>query len=182
MLNKSIDIDEIISLCALGNPKAQEILFLKYKNIVFSIALKYSKDPDDAKDISQDVFIKVFKSIGDFRRDGSFEGWVRRIAVNTSINHYNKKAHQGYHYDVDRMFDIKDDSFERMSPGLTRDDIEKILDKMPEGYAKCVRLHLLDGYKHKEISEILGVDISTSKSQLSRGRAMLLKMMETYLD
>lgn len=182
MADRKMEIDEMISLCISGDSRAHSVLYSNYKGIVYSIALKYSKNKDEAEDISQDVFIKIFGGIKNFRGDGSFDGWIRRIAVNTSINYYRKKVQNGYHYDVDNMWDLKDDSYERMSPSVTREDMEKILEKMPEGYANCIKLHILDGYKHKEISEMLGVDINTSKSQLSRGRTMLLKIMETYFN
>ena len=182
MSAKKIDLDELISSCIAGKDQAHKILYNTYKNIVFSIALKYSKNKNDAEDISQEVFVRIFQSIKNFRGYGSFEGWIKRIAVNTSINHYRKKVSEGFHYDIDSVWDVKDDSYERIAPAVTREELEKILEKMPDGYASCIRLYVLEGYKHKEISEMLGVDINTSKSQLSRGRAMLLKIMETYFN
>jgi RNA polymerase sigma-70 factor (ECF subfamily) len=180
MSDKEIELQGIISSCIEGSTRAQNILYRKYSGLVFSITFRYSKNRNDAEDLSQEIFSKIFRSLGSFRWDGSFDGWIRRIAVNFSINHYRKKLSEGYSVDVDSMWSIKDDSYERIAPDVTVEELEKILEKMPDGYAKCIRLYVLEGYKHKEIAEILGVDISTSKSQLSRGRSILLKIMETY--
>jgi RNA polymerase sigma-70 factor (ECF subfamily) len=180
MSAKEKELQEVISSCIQGSIRAQNILYRKYSGIVFSIAFRYSKNRNDAEDLSQEIFSKMFSSLGSFRWDGSFDGWVKRIAVNFSINHYRKKLTEGYSINVDSMWSIKDDSYERIAPDVTVEELEKILEKMPDGYAKCIRLYILEGYKHKEIAEMLGVDINTSKSQLSRGRSILLKMMETY--
>jgi RNA polymerase sigma-70 factor (ECF subfamily) len=180
MSDKEVELQGIISSCIEGSTRAQNILYRKYSGLVFSIAFRYSKNRNDAEDLSQEIFTKIFKSLKSFRGDGSFDGWIRRIATNCSITYYRKKLSEGYSVDVDSMWSIKDDSYERIAPDVTVEELEKILEKMPGGYAKCIRLHVLEGYKHKEIAEILGVDINTSKSQLSRGRSILLKIMETY--
>lgn len=168
----------LVENCKRGCANSQERLYKILKNTVHSICKRYSRDQQEAEDIAQECFIKVFTKIGEYRGDGSFQGWVRRIAVNLSITEYNKRRKIGIHEDIESRFDIQDDSFTKMDFGCTQEEIEQFIEDLPNGYKEVIKLYFIDGYKHKEISKILGISMSTSKTQLLRGRNSIRRNME----
>jgi RNA polymerase sigma-70 factor (ECF subfamily) len=169
---------ELVGKCKKGCRNSEERLHKILKGTIHSICRRYSRDHQEAEDIAQECFIKVFTKMGDYRGDGSFQGWVRRIAVNLSITEYKKRRSIGIHEDIERKFDIQDDSFEKMDFGCTREEIEKFIEDLPKGYKEVIKLYFIEGYKHKEISEILGISTNTSKTQLLRGRNSIRRNME----
>jgi RNA polymerase sigma-70 factor (ECF subfamily) len=169
---------ELIEKCKKKCRNSEERLYKILKNTIHSVCRKYAGDQQEAEDIAQECFIKVFTKIGEYRGDGSFQGWVRRIAVNLSITEYTKRRKIGIHDDIERKFDIQDDSFRKMDFGCTHDEIVQFIGDLPKGYGQVLKLYFLDGYKHKEISKMLGISTNTSKTQLLRARNVIRKNME----
>jgi RNA polymerase sigma-70 factor (ECF subfamily) len=163
---------ELIDRCLQGNPKAQEILYKQYSPRMYGICLRYAQNTLEADDILQEAFIKVFKYLSDFNHEGSFEGWIRRIVINTAINYYRSKIREWDEVSIDRAGhenDLKSTDIDKM----TRDDLLNIIRELPEGYRVVFNLYVIEGYNHQEIGKLLNISENTSKSQLSRARVVL---------
>jgi RNA polymerase sigma-70 factor (ECF subfamily) len=169
------EISLIVEQCKSGSRSAKEKLYGIFKRPVFLICYKYTKDRMEAEDIAQECFIKIFNKIDDYRGDGAFGGWVRRIAVNLSITEYKKRSKNRSHKDVSDVHYISDGSYEKIESSFLEPEIKRAIDNLPPGYRNIFKLYSIDGYRHKEISDMLGIDINTSKSQLCRAKQMLAK-------
>jgi RNA polymerase sigma factor (sigma-70 family) len=143
---------------------------------MYAVCLRYCKNPDDAQDVLQDGFVKVFKGIHNYRGDGSFDGWLRRVIVNTAIEHYRRSAKNIVVVDPQDV-EVEDPSWHAFQ-NLDVKDIISMLQHLSEGYRQVFNMHVIEGYSHKEIAEILGTTEGTSKSQLARAKAMLKQMVE----
>jgi DNA-directed RNA polymerase specialized sigma24 family protein len=144
------ELKELLERCKAEERSAQAALYSRFASKVFSTALRYTDSRDEAADIAQESWVKVFRHLAKFTEFNSFEGWVRRITVNTAITHYRRNLKHRYHEDVTETLATPLDLAASKKADFT-----------------------MDGYSHKEIAEMLGVDINTSKSQLSRGRKQL---------
>ena len=152
-----------------NNREAQQQLFEQYSPKMLGVCRQYVKDLHHAEDLLLQGFLKVFKNLYRFKHEGSFEGWIRRIMVNTCISYLRKKNLVDLS-DEDFVFnDAATESLENTSV----EDIQKLIDKLPEGYKMVFNLFAIEGYKHSEIAEKLGVSESTSKSQLFKARKLL---------
>ncbi len=147
---------------------------------MYSVCLRYSGNQDDARDLLQEGFIKIFKNLGKYRGDGSFEGWIRRIFVNTSIEHFRKKVHLQSVSETQEL-SIEDKEWNVLD-NLAEKDIIQMIHELSPGYKAVFNMHVIEGYSHKEIAEILGINEGTSKSQLARAKTVLKKMVEVRLD
>lgn len=166
--------DAFIKKLKNDDSKTQKLFYERLAPKMYGICLRFALVVDDADDILQDGFIRVFRHIKDFRGDGSLEGWVRRTIVNTAINYYKKKIKQGIKTDIEmvagKIFE-RNDIIEKMSS----DELLVIINELPPGYRMVFNLNVIEGYTHKEIGELLDISENTSKSQLSRARASLQK-------
>lgn len=146
---------------------------------MYGVCLRYVANADDANDILQEGFIKVYKNLDKFRREGSFEGWVRRIFVNTAIEQFRKKVKL---YNVDEVQEntIEDKELSALDLLATK-DIINIVNELSPGYKAVFNLHVIEGFSHKEIADMLGITEGTSKSQLARAKGVLKKIVETKL-
>lgn len=169
-------LDFLISESILGNRKMQEILYRQFALKMYYVCFRYTKNNDDAEDILQEGFGKVFRKLDTFRCDGSFEGWVRKIITRTALIHLrdNKKNLQ-----KSDLCDTLKDKENNILDKLAEKDIISIVTKLPPGYRKVFTMHVLEGYNHRQIAEILGCSESTSKSQFSRSRIHIQKLMKT---
>jgi len=165
-------LEKIIYGCKRNQLKYQKKLYELYKDKMFAICLRYAKSKEEAEDVFQDAFVKVFKKIDQYSFQGSFDGWIRRIFINTAITNYNLNKKRYYKEEIEvtdyeiKFFDISNEEF-------TMEELLKVIQELPEGYRTIFNLYAIEGYKHREIAEILGVDINTSKSQYSRAKKML---------
>ena len=155
---------------------------LLYKNLspkMYGVCLRYAGNENDANDILQEGFIKVFRNLEKFRSEGSFEGWVRRIFVNTAIEQYRKKVKL---YNVTEVQEntLEDTNLDALD-NLATKDIMKVVNELSPGYKAVFNLHVIEGYSHKEIASLLGITEGTSKSQLARAKGVLKKSLEGYL-
>ena len=169
-----MSLEELIDNCKKGQRKAQEELYRKYSGILFGMCLKYSRNKTEAEDNLHDSFMTIYDKIGQFNHKGSFEGWIKRITVNTVLQKYRKERHldvvsENYGEVVD--VEIKDNSI-----SLSR--LLSYIQELPNKYRLTFNLYVMDGYSHKEISEMLGTSTGTSKSNLARARMILKEKIE----
>ncbi|MEM7085980.1 MAG: sigma-70 family RNA polymerase sigma factor [Bacteroidota bacterium] len=167
-------LQELIEKCKQQNANAQSALYKRYSGILFGICLKYSPNRAEAEDNLQDAFITIFSRIEQYQGKGSFEGWIKRITVNTALQKYRKKKV----YDISNEEQIEDAEVEVEQTDVPLDFLLKIIQELPDRYRLVFNLYVLDGYSHKEIAEMLGISDGTSKSNLARAR-MILKTKVT---
>jgi RNA polymerase sigma-70 factor (ECF subfamily) len=144
---------------------------------MYGVCLRYAENPEDAGDILQEGFIKVYRNLDKFRAEGSFEGWIRRIFVNTAIEHFRKRIKL---YNVTEVQEntIEDNELNALD-SLAVKDIVNMIHELSPGYKVVFNMHVIEGYSHKEIAEVLGITEGTSKSQLARAKGALKKIIET---
>ena len=169
---------QIIEGCARHERKAQQMLYDKYSRFLLGICMRYAEDKAEAEDILQDSFLKIFFSIKDFSGTGSFPGWLRKIAVNTAITHYHKNLKHRYHIEIDEYVSSETGTSSFEESFFTSEELYIVLNELPSGYRMVFNLYAIEGYKHKEIAEMLGIDTNTSKSQYSRAKAVLRDKLE----
>ncbi len=142
---------------------------------MYAVCLRYAQDQDEAKDILQESFIKVFNNLNKFENKGSFEGWVKRIFINTSIEFYRKSQRQNI---VDSIDNVPDISVESSTVSLLKAaDLMKLVNRLPKGYRTVFNLFVIEGYHHEEISAMLNISENTSKSQLHKARLYLQELV-----
>ena len=174
-LEKKALYKKLIEGCLKNERSIQKQLYELMSPTMFSICLRYADSYQTAEDLLQEGFIKVFKYIGNYRGEGSFEGWVKRIFVNTAIEHFRKQARM---YPIVNLESVNH-SLQAHSVGdnLELEDLQKLIQKLSPGYRTVFNLYIVEGYSHKEISEKLEISEGTSKSQLARARYLLQKMI-----
>jgi len=167
------EIAEIITGCVKGQKVYQDRLYKKFSGLIFGICLRYTKNRMEAQDVMQDVFVKIYNNIHTYHHDGSFEGWLRRIAVNTSITNYRKNQKHAYQEDINDVVRVKDEPVLASDLEFTAEEMMSCVEKLPHGYRTVFSMYVIEGFMHKEIADMLGIDINTSKSQLSRAKTHL---------
>jgi RNA polymerase sigma factor (sigma-70 family) len=172
-----LTLDELIIQCKKQDAKAQGELYKQYNGILFAICIRYSPNYTEAEDNLQDAFITIFKKVEQYNGKGSFEGWIKRVTVNTVLQKYRKQ----------RTFEIVDEGqiedeaeVEIESEEIPLDFLLKIVQELPERYKLVFSMYVMDGYQHKEIAEMLGISDGTSKSNLARARIILKNKIEEY--
>ncbi|MEO9022659.1 MAG: RNA polymerase sigma factor [Ginsengibacter sp.] len=170
---------DLINGCIDGDRQMQTLLYQRFSSKMYGVCLRYAENQEDANDVLQEGFIKVYKNLHKFRSEGSFEGWVRRIFINTSIEHFRKRVKL---YNVDEVHEntIEDTNLDVMD-SLAVKDILNIINQLPQGYKTVFNLHVVEGFAHKEIAKLLGITEGTSKSQLARAKGVLKKIIETKI-
>ena len=169
--------EELVKACIQNSASAQKVLFDKYSGRMMTVCLRYADDSLEAQDILQDGFIKVFNSIKSFHYEGSLEGWIKRIVINTALDNYRKNKKRRYALELDSEDAIEIHEEDNIVEGITSKYLLDLIQKLPEGYRVVFNMFALEGYSHKEIAEQLGISINTSKSQYSRARAFLQKVL-----
>ena len=164
---------DILEGCIKGESSAQRKLFDSYSRLMLGVCNRYTINIEEAEDIMQEGFVKIFLNIKEFKGDGSIVAWMRRIMINTAITHYHKMKKHRYHDDLDEVKETKFDDCVWEDSDFTREELYNVIHRMPEGYRMVFMLYAVEGYKHREIAEILGIDENTSKSQFSRARKWL---------
>lgn len=169
--NQTNKWSELIAHCLEGQPKAQKQLFDLLAPKMYAVCLRYAKNPDEAKDVLQESFIRVFKHLATFENKGAFEGWVKRIFVNTSIEFYRRNLK---HSVLDNIEQLPDVGIESHTIALLKQaDLMALVNRLPTGYRTVFNLFAIEGYTHEEIAEMLGISESTSKTQLHKARLHL---------
>lgn len=167
--------EELIEGCIREDRGFQGLLYEKYADRMFGVCLRYSSTREEAEDILQEAFIKIFDKISKFRGDGSFEGWLKRIMVNTALSSKDKRVLKYETHDID------DAPEPGIDPGaihaMSQQEIVDLINQLPEGYKVVFNLFAIEGYPHKEIAAMLNISESTSRSQYARARKQLMKMI-----
>ena len=169
--------EEIIRSCISGDARAQKHLFEKYSRRLMGLCLRYAGDREEAEDMLQEGWIKIFKNLHSFRFEGSAEGWMKRVIVNTCLENLRRNKKMNNHVDIEMADEIKYSDV-NASDALSAKELLRIIHRLPSGYRTVFNLFAVEGYSHKEIGEMLGINESTSKSQYSRARMHLQKMLE----
>jgi RNA polymerase sigma factor (sigma-70 family) len=172
------DDRKLIEKCLKGNSLAQKELFKRFYSLMMGICLRYAGNRYEAKEILQDGYIKIFSSLTDFRFDGSLEGWVRRIMVNTAIDHYRKRIIEPTTIEINENVPFNEDVLEK----LNKEDLLMAIQQLPTGYRAVFNMFVIEGYSHKEIAEKLGVTEGTSKSQLAKAKEQLKQIVKKMIE
>jgi RNA polymerase sigma-70 factor (ECF subfamily) len=167
-----MDDTTLVIECVKGNPRAQRMLFDRFSSKMLGVCLRYAKDSEQADDILQDGFVKVFTKLKDFKNEGSLEGWIRRVMVNTALDQIRKNGKTLGGVSVDDV-QYKIENNDHIAEQLMAEDLLKLINSMPDGYKVVFNMFAIEGYTHNEIADTLGISESTSKSQYSRARAYL---------
>lgn len=173
-----MNLENIIYNCKKGDRKAQELLYTTYAPVLYGICLKYSKNKTEAEDNLHDSFMTVFEKIGQFKNKGSFEGWIKRITVNTVLQKYRKEVYLNV---VSENIE-EEITVDSLFSEIELDTLLNYIRELPDKYRATFNLYVLDGYSHKEISELLGTSIGTSKSNLARARILLKSKIESQIS
>ena len=167
---------ELIQGCLREDPHCQEELFSRYGGRMLAVCLRYARHRLEAEDILQEAFIKVFDKLNNFQSKGSFEGWIRRIVVNTALKNYQRKHYSNEQIAVEHFPDVPQSPLAYAQLG--EQELMAMIAGLPEGYRVVFNLYAIEGYSHKEIAEMLGIQESTSRSQLVKARKMLQAHLE----
>ena len=170
-VDRKLTVDDLLDGCKRGDRRAQEQLYKLLASRMLGVCMRYAKDNFEAEDMLQMGFVKLFQKINEFRGEGSFEGWIRRIMVNTAIEIYRKNQRMLNVVDIDEVYDAPQVTFDMN--GLEVKDLLRLIQQLSSGYRMVFNLYAIEGYSHKEIGEQLGITEGASKSQLSRARAIL---------
>ena len=173
-------LDDIIKGCVAGKAEAQETLYKKYSGKLFGISLRYTKDYSAAEDVLQEGFMKIFTNISSYKGTGSFEGWMRRVLINTALERFRK------HFQMYPITDVNESdssfNYDNVLNDISVKDLLNLIQELPPAYRMVFNLYAIDGYSHKEIGNILNISIGTSKSNLSRARKLLqLKVNKHFI-
>ena len=167
-------IDNLINECKQGNTKALEQIYRHLSPKIFAVCLKYSRSYEEAQDNLQEGFLLLFEKINQFNFKGSFEGWAKRVVINYILQQYRKQ----------NILEIVSENFAEVEEveieeeNVSLDFLTRIIQELPDRYRLVFNLYVMDGYSHKEIAEMLGINIGTSKSNLARAKAILKNKIE----
>lgn len=175
-----ISDEQIIEGCLSGKRKAYNMLYRKYASAMLGICMRYCKNRDDAEDVLQEGFIKVFTKMENYRHEGSFEGWIKRIMINSAIDHYQARLRHVFHEDVDELDGrtvISEESVHGpdspQTADISKEKLMEMIQSLPDGYRMVFNLYAIEGLSHKEIAENLNISENTSKTQLMKARRNL---------
>lgn len=170
--------DQLVRGCVLKNEAAQKVVFDLYAGKMLGVCMRYARNNADAEDMLQDAFIKVFDKIKQFKGEGSFEGWIRKIVVNTALKkytliRYDKEiiGHEGV--DAEHFFSTEQVAYSHLS----EKELLQLINKLPDGYRFVFNMYVIEGYSHDEIATLLGIQSGTSRSQLAKARMLLQKQI-----
>lgn len=171
-----MSLEQLINNCKKNDTQAQSQLYKLFSSKLFSLCLKYSRNYAEAEDNLQDSFVTIFNKISQYNNKGSFEGWLKRVTINTALQRYRDKG----------VFNIiNEDSIEDVTVEVEDDDISidyllNIIQELPDRYRLVFNLYVLDGYSHKEVADMLSITTGTSKSNLARARLILKAKIKNY--
>jgi RNA polymerase sigma-70 factor (ECF subfamily) len=165
----------IIAGCVRQDRRAQRALYDRFAPLLFAVVRRYVSSYEDAEDVLAEVFYKIFTHIDGYRAQGSLEGWLRRIAVNESLMFLRKQHALRHAAELDAQVDLADEY--TAVEWLAEAEILQLLDQLPQGYRTVFNLYVIEGYKHREIAELLGISINTSKSQLILAKKRLRELL-----
>jgi RNA polymerase sigma-70 factor (ECF subfamily) len=170
------DERRLVEACIRNERIAQRQLYELFAGKFYAIAVRYMKDKDDAADVMQDAFVKIFKYVNTFRFDCPFEAWARRIVINTALKALQKKKRMGYQIDANEMINQLSEQAVDIS-NMALEQLMNLVHELPDGCQAIFNLYAIEGYKHHEIADLLNISEGTSKSQYSRSKQLLQKKL-----
>lgn len=168
-----ISEEELIRRCKEHDRSAQKMLFEKYANKMMAVCMRYCKNQEDAKDLLQDGYYKVFTSIKSFKGNSKIDTWMTRIFINIALNKQRLGRNKYNHYEFDTNFEKAEMSEEEPNEEIDAKIVINALNELPDIYKVVLNLYAIDGLSHKDIAKQLGISEGSSKSRLSRGRSLL---------
>ena len=168
--------EKLVSGLKSGKPDCQRRVYDLYADKMMAVCMRYCRDSDDAADVLQEGFIRVFNKIDTFKEEGSLEGWIRRVITNVAIRNYQRTARMHVVSGLEEA--EREFSTSYVDSGLAVEELMLMISKLPDGYRLVFNLFAIEGYSHEEIAEQLEITVGTSKSQLSRARQSLQRMLE----
>ncbi len=174
-IKRSKSEEKLIAACRKGDSKAQREIYEKYSPTMFAVCRRYVVELQEAEDVLVCGFTKAFQKIDQFKGEGSFEGWVRRIMVNEALTFIRRNKSMYLEVEIEKAG--REPDYQQMHNQLEVEDLQKLIDRLPTGYKTVFNLYAIEGFSHKEIAEKLGISENTSKSQLSRARVHLQKLL-----
>jgi len=181
MLNQDI----IIKGCIDGDRRSQQALYEHFYGKMMAVCMRYAKDPDESLDMFQEAFIKVFKNLPKYGKKGSFEGWIRRIMVNTSIDHIRKNKKHNQMLELDDKhgsFVIDEEEDAGILEHVSFKDLLDMVQFLSPAYRTVFNMYIVDGFTHQEIADELKINIGTSKSNLAKAKQKLKKMLLAKIE
>jgi len=176
-----LDLNTLISGCIKKDPEAREKLYYHYRDKLFSVCLKYCRSYEEAEDHLHDTFITVFEKIKTYKGKGSFEGWMKRIAIYKAIDKYKKRT--DFELAEHKLAGLTEEVFiDKESQSVPLDALMELIQQLPNQYRLIFNMYELDGFTHKEIAKIVGISINTSKSNLFRARLQLKQRILDYMQ
>ena len=166
---------DMIEGCKKGDRQAQKLLYDRFSGKMYALCCRYVKDKMEAEDVFVTAFTKILDRIDQFKGEGSFEGWIRRVIVNESLSYLRRNKSMYIETDIEAA--DHEPNYDRLENHLEAQDLLQVISELPSGYRIVFNLFAIDGYSHKEISKQLGINENTSKSQLSRARSLLQKRL-----
>lgn len=174
------EISEIIKGCLAGDRRDQELLYRRHASRLYAVCLQYSGNDEEARDILQEGFIKIFENLQSYKFEGSFEGWMRRITVNTALEKFRSRSNLYRVDDIDTIPEPEADPFNEDYAGLEAADLLNLIRELPPKYRMVFNLYAIEGYSHKEIGGLMNISEGTSKSNLARARNILQRKVGVY--
>lgn len=173
------DLNQLLARCQKNDRRSQGVLYERFYNYALSVALPYSAQEEEAREVVNDAFLKVFTGLGRYDPAFAFATWLRTIVVRTAINRYKSRQNEFVLYDLTEGLDlsVEDDFLSRMAA----EDLLRVVQKLPPAYRMTLNLYALEGHSHAEIAEMLGVSVGASKSNLFKAKAKLKQMLTDYL-
>jgi len=179
MANTVINEGQLITDCQSGDRIAQKKLYEIYAGKMMGVCLRYCKDRETARDLLHDGFLKVFSHIGDFESKGSFEGWVRRIMINTALEFLRKQTDEGHNLNIEEAYALSNGDFGVLEQ-LQAEELIAIIQRLPDTYRTVFNLFVVEGYSHREIAEVMTITESSSRVYLTRAKQLLQEMLSVY--
>ena len=173
-----MSLNQLIENCKINDTKAQGELYKLFSSKLFSVCLKYSRNYVEAEDNLQDAFLTIFNKIEQYKNKGSFEGWLKRITINTALQKYREKAPLQIVDEISNEVEVEELNLEKTVFNV--DVLLGFIQQLPDRYRLIFNLYVLDNYSHKEIAEMLAISVGTSKSNLSRARKILKEKLESH--
>lgn len=174
-IKRSKSEEGLIAACRKGDSKAQRDIYEKYSPTMFAVCRSYVIELQEAEDILICGFTKAFQKIDQFKGEGSFEGWLRRIIVNEALSYIRRNKSMYLEVEIEKAG--REPDYQQLNNHLEVEDLHKMIDQLPTGYKTVFNLYAIEGFSHKEIAGKLGISENTSKSQLSRARVYLQKLL-----
>ncbi len=179
-MDSSRHLEDMLTGCRKNDRSSQKLLYEEFYGYALSITLRYADNRDEASVILNDGFMKIFTSIKQFDLSRPFKPWLRKIIVNTAINHYRQKQRDAQTEELDHA--SRESETENIIAGISYQEIITMLQKLPPAYRTVFNLHVIEGYRHEEIAKMLSITVGTSKSNLSKAKEHLKKILTEFFE